>query len=419
MSNADTLPGVGEKLFAVFGLFCFSGAVQRFFMEGTGSETDASAGNPALQVLWFGIYGLTLLLLLYRVHALATLVSFNLLILVFILYLTASISWSQAPDVTLRRTAGIYGPTLFAFYLLLRFDLQELLQLTSAALGLAALGSLLYGVALPEQGIMHDESPELQGAWRGLYTHKNTLGQVMLGNAVINLALWRMQKGWLILIGLCLAVLMILLSRSTTSLILLPLAFVFPIVKRFMHGPARTQYVSYVLVFLSLVAITVLGTSAEHLLVELTGKDLTFTGRVELWQMVTSSIMERPVTGYGYGAFWIGPAGESGRINEALDLMYDTAHNGYLDLALDLGTIGLLLYLIVMLTYLVDFFYSFFIHRKEEYFWGFSFIFLQLLYNFFEGNLIKPNNLYWILFLFAITSYHINIVKVDRTFQSV
>lgn len=419
MSKVDTLPSVWEKLFAIIGLFCFSGAVQRFFLNDTVDGIDASAGNPTFQILWFSIYGLTLFLLLFRTHALATLLSFNPLIVFFILYLTASMTWSQAPDITLRRMAGIWGPTLFAFYLIWRFDLPSLLSLTSIALGLAAIGSLFYGVVLPDQGIMQDESPELQGAWRGLYTHKNSLGQVMLGYAVINLALWRLKKAKLALLGLGMAVLLIILSRSTTSLILLPLAFAVPFLQKFMIQSSKIQYVVLVLVFISSIAIVAIGASAENLIVELTGKDLTFTGRVELWDMVATSIMEKPLAGYGYGAFWIGEVGESGKINAALDLAYDTAHNGYLDLALDLGMVGLLLYLASMLRYLVFFFQNYFIHRKEEYFWGFSFLFLQLIYNFFEGNLVKPNNLYWILFLFVITSYHISFVKVGRSYQTV
>lgn len=419
MRKADTIPSEWEKLFAIVGLFCFSGAVQRFFMANTGDMIDASAGNPAFQVLWFSIYGMTLFLLVSRTRALPTILSFNPLILVFILYLTVSISWSQAPDITLRRTAGVWGPTLFAFFLVCRFDLPTLLKLTSIALGFAAVGSLFYGIVLPDQGIMHDESPELQGAWCGLYTHKNSLGQFMLGNAVINLALWRLKKDKLVLFGLSLAILLIILSRSTTSLILLPLAFIFPVLQQFMHKSAKIQYVVFVLVFISIIAVAFIGISAENVIVDLTGKDLTFTGRVGLWDMATTRIMEKPLLGYGYGAFWLGEIGESGKINALLELTYDTAHNGYLDLALDLGIIGLLLYLIIMLTYLVNFFNNFFIHRKEEYFWGFSFLFLQFIYNFFEGNLVKPNNLYWVLFLFVITSYHINFVKVARSYQPV
>ena len=419
MNKADTIPSLWEKLFAIVGLFCFSGAVQRFFMNDMGESIDVSAGNPAFQVVWFSIYSMALWLMIFRTRALPTILSFNPLILVFIIFLAASISWSQAPDITLRRTAGVWGPTIFAFYLICRFDLPTLLTLTSLALGFAAIGSLFYGMILPDQGIMHDESPELQGAWRGLYTHKNSLGQVMLGNAIINLSLWRLKKNKLILLGLGLAVLLIILSRSTTSLILLPLAFMFPFLQQLMHKSAKIHYVVFVLVLISSITIVLIGASAENFIIELTGKDLTFTGRVGLWNMVLTSITEKPLIGYGYGAFWIGGRGESGRINQVLELTYDTAHNGYLDLVLDLGIIGLVLYLTTMLTYLVYFFKNFFIHQKEEYLWGFSFLFLQLIYNFFEGNLVKPNNLYWVLFLFVITSYHLNFVKVARPYQPV
>ena len=419
MIKVDKLPSLWEKLFAILGLFCFSGAVQRFFMANTGDVIDASAGNPAFQVLWFSIYGLTISLLLLRTRALLTILSFNPLIIIFILYLAGSIIWSQAPDTTLRRTASVWGPTLFAFYLICRFELPTLLKLTSIALGLAATGSVLFGIVMPDQGIMHDESPELQGAWCGLYTHKNTLGQVMLGSAIINLALWRLKKDKLALAGLGLAALLVVLSRSTTSLILIFVAIMLPVLQRFMGSTAKSKYVVFVLLFISIFAAALIGVSAENLFSELTGKDMTFTGRADLWDMVLPKIAAKPLTGYGYGAFWLGEVGEAGKINSALDLAYDTAHNGYLDLTLDLGIIGLSLFLIVFMMYFVNFFYNFIILRKEVYFWGFSFLFVQFIYNFFEGNLVKPNNLYWILFLFAITSYHINFVKVVQSHQPV
>ncbi|GAB2553375.1 O-antigen ligase family protein [Spirosoma aerophilum] len=419
MIKTDVLPTAWEKLFAMVGLFCFSGAVQRLFMVGTGDVIDASAGNPAFQVLWFSIYGLTLCLLLFKTRALPTVLNFNPLILVFLLYLAGSVFWSQALEITVRRTTGIWGPTLFAFYLICRFELASLLKLTALALSLAAIGSLLFGFILPEQGIMHDESPELQGAWCGLFTHKNSLGQVMLGNAIINLALWRLKNVKLALVGLLLAVVLIILSRSTTSLILLSIAFTFPLLQRFLHSPVKIQYIAFILIFSLVIALAIVDTSAENIIVKLTGKDLTFTGRVDLWDMVVKSMSEKPLTGYGYGAFWLGEVGESGKINSVLDLTYDTAHNGYLDMMLDLGIIGLLLFLITFLTYLVSFFTNFFIQRKEEYYWGFTFLFIQLVYNFFEGNLVKPNNLFWILFLFVITSYHITFVKTTRPYQLV
>lgn len=419
MMQADKLPSSWEKLFAFVGLFCFSGGVQRFFMANTGDVVDASAGNPAFQVLWIGIYSISLGFLALRTRALPTVLGFNPLILVFLLYLGTSVAWSQAPDVTLRRTVSVWGPALFAFYLICRFDLPTLLRITSLALGLAGIGSLFYGIAMPDQGIMHDESPELTGAWCGLYTHKNSLGQAMLGSAIINLALWRLTKDKVALAGLGLATLLIVLSRSTTSLILVSVAATLPFVQRFMRSSAKIQYVVFVLVLISISAIALIGTSAENVVVELTGKDLTFSGRVDLWDLVLSKIAEKPLLGYGYGAFWLNEVGESGKINAALDLMYDTAHNGYLDLMLDLGVVGLILFFIVFLSYFVSFFKEYFIHQKEEYFWGFSFLFIQLIYNFFEGNFVKLNSLYWILFLFAITSYHMSFVKVVRSYQPV
>lgn len=82
-------------------------------------------------------------------------------------------------------------------------------------------------------------------------------------------------------------------------------------------------------------------------------EDVTFTNRRAIWELVAFAIARRPWTGYGFGSFWQtdpteNPFGhmmqlhvlqtwvnESGRINQA--------HNGYLDLVLATGVVGLVL----------------------------------------------------------------------------
>jgi O-antigen ligase len=90
----------------------------------------------------------------------------------------------------------------------------------------------------------------------------------------------------------------------------------------------------------------------------ITGKDLSFTGRTEIWALVLEHIQRRPLLGSGYGAYWVvgarpTPDQESYSIMGALNGFYPgNSHNGYLDVLNDLGAIGLLCllgYLIVFL----------------------------------------------------------------------
>jgi O-antigen ligase len=71
------------------------------------------------------------------------------------------------------------------------------------------------------------------------------------------------------------------------------------------------------------------------------GRDSTLTGRTEVWAEVLPAREEQPLLGYGLGSFW----------TDARRQVYEipTAHNGYLDILLELGEAGLALYVIWLL----------------------------------------------------------------------
>jgi len=64
-----------------------------------------------------------------------------------------------------------------------------------------------------------------------------------------------------------------------------------------------------------------------------------------LWFLVTDAIAYRPWFGYGYGAFLARPDWGIRRIWAALSWQPAEAHNGFLDLALQLGMVGVTLFL--------------------------------------------------------------------------
>jgi O-antigen ligase len=81
-------------------------------------------------------------------------------------------------------------------------------------------------------------------------------------------------------------------------------------------------------------------------LVEAVGRDSTLTGRTAIWDLVLSMTVN-PWLGAGYESFWLGPR---------LDKIWrnnwgerpNQAHNGYLEVYLDLGWVGLALVGLVM-----------------------------------------------------------------------
>jgi exopolysaccharide production protein ExoQ len=62
------------------------------------------------------------------------------------------------------------------------------------------------------------------------------------------------------------------------------------------------------------------------------GREETLTGRSEIWAELIPLAMKRPILGYGFGGFWTSDA--------LREVRAPSAHNGYLDIILNLGFIG-------------------------------------------------------------------------------
>jgi len=76
------------------------------------------------------------------------------------------------------------------------------------------------------------------------------------------------------------------------------------------------------------------------------GKGPYAHGRTEIWKLSLDSAMKRPLFGYGYRAFWTGTLqGESAHIALLEKWTVTGAHNGLLETWLDLGLIGVGMFL--------------------------------------------------------------------------
>ncbi len=101
----------------------------------------------------------------------------------------------------------------------------------------------------------------------------------------------------------------------------------------------------------------VLGAAASlATLTSASGKDITFTGRTLIWAASLDAIRDRPIQGYGFG----GPLSDdpvtplTAEIWRAIGFAVPHAHSGPIDALLQIGVIGLLLFLALYVTTMVD-----------------------------------------------------------------
>jgi O-antigen ligase len=128
------------------------------------------------------------------------------------------------------------------------------------------------------------------------------------------------------------------------------------------------------------------------------GKDVTLTGRTGLWSVVVDSIAQRPWLGHGYNAFWLGWEGESARVWAVLPWHAAHAHNGVLDLGLELGLVGIALFtssLVLAATRATAV-----IRRTSTMYglWPLAYVVFIVVVNFSESTILVRNSIFWMLY---------------------
>ncbi|MEO0969312.1 MAG: O-antigen ligase [Cyanobacteria bacterium J06639_18] len=330
---------------------------------------------------------------------------FQILLLILILF---SILWSADMTSSLTYVRGLIRIYLLAIYLAMRYPIKEQMRLISFALGTTAVLSMIFPL-IPSFGGIHT-APELAGMWSGIFGHKNELGYMMAWTAGIflHLALSESQFRWLRLSIVGLSICLIILSRSTTSLmIILTMICLLPLYKLSKNKNYKLQIItiSFVLMLLISGSILILG-NAESI-VGASGKDLTFSGRTDLWEPVLNQITKRPFFGYGYSGFWSSPFASNIRLTHE---WASNSHNGFLEIMLELGiggfvifAIGLIRFFVMALNRVV------LIAQKPEDYWPMQMLVIIIIVNISEARLLTPS-WNWLMYLtmsFSLTmEYH-------------
>jgi O-antigen ligase len=180
---------------------------------------------------------------------------------------------------------------------------------------------------------------------------------------------------------------------------------------RFKARDSRILAIAGVVVFTG-VAILVFQNVAG--LLGLLGRDLTFSGRTNIWQAVLEAIMQRPLLGYGYAAFWNGLQGQSANVILALGWAVPHAHNGFLEVWLQLGLVGLSLLIATLVVAIRDFSVCFTPTRSRAVDWYAGILIIIVLYNFAEPFLIRERSLAWLLYVTACVGLRSSAMAVRR-----
>ena len=181
--------------------------------------------------------------------------------------------------------------------------------------------------------------------WHGMFIHKNTMAPFLIfaGLTIIYLD----KTNWRKVLSLGAIIVMLIGSQSGTGLS--ALLFVMALLVWF-RAYRRTQgrsATTFVMASFS-VAIVALIAAALSLsaITSAYGKDLTFSGRTDIWNAALNAALESPWLGYGQGGVYWNANSVTRTIWNEVGFTIPHSHSGALDVWLTLGAVGLGLFAI-------------------------------------------------------------------------
>ena len=307
-------------------------------------------GNPLDRSVYFILMLLAIGILISRSFNWGDFFARNLALVAFLSFALLSVMWSDFPFVAFKRWFRDLGN-----YLVILVALSDPRPLEAVRTVLRRLCYLLIPLSIllvkyyPEMGKQYDQWTGI-ATYAGATTSKNMLGLACLLSGIFlfwdTVTRWshrkeRQTKRIILVNGSFLAMTLWLLnlSNSATSRVCLVLGC---LVIAAVHSKAFRRRPGFLKALIPagflLYMILAFGFGLNGALAGAVGRDPTLTDRTKIWAILLD-MHTNPLLGTGYQSFWLGPrllqvwqAG-LGRLNEA--------HNGYLQLYLNLGVIGL------------------------------------------------------------------------------
>lgn len=380
---------------AIFGVFFLMGG-----LHNTLSPIGATE-SPTSQIIGIALGGFAFIGLITRPASVNRTFALYWLALIPVGLAAASLLWAVEPELAFRKVGGLALTTIFGIWLAERFTPQAVFRIIAfAALGLCLM-SWYQVFAQPRLGIHQawDESAfEHAGAWRGTFSHKNDFGRaIALAATIFTIAALSYRRyRFFFMLALVQAAVLIFRSSSSQSILLLvvPSAAAIIIAKTLdMRIQARTAVLVTLLpmagalyLVLDILIAAVLGAL---------GRDASLTGRTDIWAAVFEAAQDRLILGAGFGSGWNAIAD---RLVALSDVTVGHAHNGYLDLLVDLGLVGVA----TMIGFAVILGRESFTklrstHRDAIGLLGIGYVAFYLLGNVAGSFMLQQNSIYWMI----------------------
>lgn len=281
----------------------------------------------------------------------------NKIILFYLLFCMISVIWSEFPGIAFKRFirfAGLFPMALLA--LTERSPVEAVKATLRRSSYLLISLSFLFIRWFPQFGRYYNPIT-YETAYCGVGGNKNELGIVCLVASLIFLwdlvqsrvnmkASSRSVDTWTTLAFLLVTVYLLRIAHSATSLFCVIIGLAIILGTSLPSLKNRPETVAYrVLAISALIAAAEVLFKLSTLIIEALGRDPTLTNRTAVWEALLR-MQTNSLVGAGYESFWT-----TGRISKlwSTGLGAIQSHNGYLDTFLNLGLIGVFLFLVLLM----------------------------------------------------------------------
>jgi len=365
-------------------------------------------GSPIDRWVFLGLFVIGLLVVMSRGQRVVRILRRNGAVLLFFSYCAVSILWSEFPDVAFKRWVKALGD--FVIVLIVLTDSEPTVALKRV---LSRVGFLLIPISIllikyyPDLGRGYDSwfgTPILTG----VTTNKNSLGVVAVVCGVS--AAWRFfeeigtkdkqhRLKHLLAQGVLLSMALWLLVKAnsaTSAVCFLVACALLAITSLTKLGRKRAVVHLFALGVISASLFAIFLDSAGSVVAAL-GRDPTLTGRTDVWHTVLG-MNPNPLLGAGFENFWLGP-----RLGKLWSIYWwhpNEAHNGYIEVYLNLGWIGVALLATLFITGYRNAFAAFRLNLGAGAF-RLAFIAIAAVYSMTEAGFRMLNPI-WIFFLLVV-----------------
>jgi len=383
------------------------------FRSGTRDPSELGTSNVVNQIVFSTLFLTAVFSLIPKTNQLMTLIKKEKFLILFLLWCTLSLFWAEDSFVVFKRLFQFYTGIIVCFSFLLHADsIDDALPTIKVFFSIFMVISLISIYTIP--GAISRQFHE----WQGLANNKNQLGK----NSLISAVLWiyalskdksaklQLYNLFMLMVSLFLLVGANSITSVSAFLFIILVWVLFVVDKLFQPLGIRRTMTWLFLICAGFLAVFSYFYAQEIIasIFALAGKNLTLTGRTDIWAMIMEEVNKHVLLGVGYKGFWITTSPKILKIYETYIWLPRQSHNGYIDTLNETGIIGLISFFAVVINYFVNL-----VRYKEKTFWMW-FIIIALMENITESVLFSPGGLMTLMFIYSYLSLFVIILKKEQ-----